>query len=202
MLLLTDRFERKYLIFADTVVWFAGLTLFALRLASTVMLGSFLASTALGMYLQVAYTYTAENFPTRAKSSGFALTDGIGHVGGALGAIFLSVLVLSHSFFTGFEFIAITDLLAGTLALLDPRSTGAHVGVCVRLTLSARFRDGGDRSRPLEARVSANINNHRGFRWIGVGSAAPRGTADGRYRAIAGGFHSDIPERLRPRRNM
>ncbi|MFP3283375.1 MAG: MFS transporter [Nitrososphaeria archaeon] len=123
MLLLTDRFERKYLIFANTVVWFTGLTLFALRLASTVMLGSFLASTALGMYLQVAYTYTAENFPTRARSSGFALTDGIGHVGGALGAIFLPVLVLSHSFFTGFEFIAITGLLAGTLALLGPRST-------------------------------------------------------------------------------
>jgi len=123
MLLLTDRFERKYLIFANTVVWFAGLTLFALRLTSTVMLGSFLASTALGMYLQVAYTYTAENFPTRARSSGFALTDGIGHVGGALGAIFLPVLVLSHSFFTGFEFIAITGLLAGTLALLGPRST-------------------------------------------------------------------------------
>jgi MFS family permease len=123
MLPLTDRFERKYLIFANTVVWFAGLTLFALRLTSTVMLGSFLASTALGMYLQVAYTYTAENFPTRARSSGFALTDGIGHVGGALGAIFLPVLVLSHSFFTGFEFIAITGLLAGTLALLGPRST-------------------------------------------------------------------------------
>lgn len=37
---------------------------------------------------------------------------------------------------------------------------------------------------------------------MSVGSAAPRGTADGRYRAVAGGFHSDISERLRPRRNM
>ncbi len=124
MLLIADRFERKLLVFMDTVIWFVGLTLFALKLAPTVIAGSFIASMALGMYLQVAYTYTAENFPTRARSSGFALTDGIGHVGGAFGALFLPVLVLSHSFFVGFEFIAVTGLLAGVLALLGPRSTG------------------------------------------------------------------------------
>ncbi len=124
MVLTADKVERKLLVFIDTVVWFIGLTLFALKLMPTIIAGSFLASMALGMYLQVAYTYTAENFPTRARSSGFALTDGIGHVGGAFGALFLPVLVLSHSFFVGFEFIAITGLLAGILALLGPRSTG------------------------------------------------------------------------------
>ncbi|HLH86371.1 MAG TPA: MFS transporter, partial [Thermoplasmataceae archaeon] len=89
MIFTSDKFERKNVIFADTFVWFIGLLLFATKLSWALFAGSFLASMALGMYLQVAYTFTAENYPTRARSSGFALTDGIGHIGGALGALLL-----------------------------------------------------------------------------------------------------------------
>jgi hypothetical protein len=42
----------------------------ALASKAVLILGSFLASLTLGLYLQVAYTYTAENFPTRARVSG------------------------------------------------------------------------------------------------------------------------------------
>ena len=45
---------------------------------------NFLAAIGPGMYLQVAYTFTAENYPTMARSSGFGITDGIGHDGGVL----------------------------------------------------------------------------------------------------------------------
>jgi hypothetical protein len=31
---------------------------------------------------QVAYTFTAENFPTRLRTRGYALADGGGHLGG------------------------------------------------------------------------------------------------------------------------
>ncbi|MCY0852060.1 MAG: MFS transporter [Thermoplasma acidophilum] len=123
MVVSADRFERKYVIFADTVVWFIGLMLFSAKISAFIFAGSFLASMALGMYLQVAYTYTAENYPTRARSSGFALTDGIGHVGGAFGALFLPVLVASYSFAFGFRFIAITGLIAGILAMLGPKTS-------------------------------------------------------------------------------
>jgi len=123
MVVSADRFERKYVIFADTVVWFIGLMLFSIKVSAFIFAGSFLASMALGMYLQVAYTYTAENYPTRARSSGFALTDGIGHVGGAFGALFLPVLVASFSFAFGFRFIAITGLIAGILAMFGPKTS-------------------------------------------------------------------------------
>ncbi|GGM78985.1 MFS transporter [Thermogymnomonas acidicola] len=118
-----DRYERKFVIFADTVVWFIGLFLFSIKTGLFIYLGSFLAALALGMYLQVAYTYTAESYPTRARTSGFALTDGIGHAGGAFGAIFLPILVASFSFAFGFRFIAVTGLIAGIIALLGPRSS-------------------------------------------------------------------------------
>ncbi|MEM0158769.1 MAG: MFS transporter [Thermoplasmataceae archaeon] len=118
MILTADKFERKYVIFVDTLVWFIGMLLFATKVHLALFAGSFLASLALGMYLQVAYTFTAENYPTRARSSGFALTDGIGHIGGAFGAIFLPILVATYSFFVGFSFIAVTGLIAGLLVLV------------------------------------------------------------------------------------
>jgi putative MFS transporter len=127
MAVLADRIERKLLIFAATLVWLAGMIVIGTLASEAVLItGSFLASLALGLYLQVAYTYTAESFPTRARASGFSLSDGIGHGGGALGALVLPAVV-SVSFFAGFAGIGVTGLLAGLVALLGPRSSGRRL---------------------------------------------------------------------------
>jgi len=125
MAVLADRIERRLLIFASTLIWLAGMLVVG-TLANEAVLtaGSFLASLALGLYLQVAYTYTAESFPTRARASGFALSDGLGHGGGAVGALVLPVVVSSVSFFAGFAGMGVTGAIAGLLALLGPRSSG------------------------------------------------------------------------------
>ncbi len=125
MLVTSDRIERKYLIFASTVVWLVGMVLIASLANSTVVtIGSFLAAVALGSFLQVAYTFTAERFPTRLRARGFALADGVGHFGGAVGALLLPTLVTATSFFTGFLVIGITGLLAGVIALFGPKASG------------------------------------------------------------------------------
>ncbi|MGH8427832.1 MAG: MFS transporter [Gammaproteobacteria bacterium] len=124
MVWLADRIERRLLIFGSTVVWLAGMVLIGASTSEAMLgIGSFLASFALGLYLQVAYTYTAELFPTRARSSGFSLSDGIGHAGGALGAIVLPMAVASTSFLTGFVGTGITGLIAGLIALAGPRTS-------------------------------------------------------------------------------
>jgi MFS family permease len=121
MLYLADRLERRWLILGSTILWFVGMLLIASSLSeAVVILGTFLSSTALGMYLQAAYTFTAESFPTRARSSGFAFSDGFGHAGGALGALVLPVMVSSLSFFGGFAIIGATGLAAGILAAFGP----------------------------------------------------------------------------------
>ena len=112
MAVLADRIERRLLIFASTLVWLAGMIVVGtLASEAALTVGSFLASLALGLYLQVAYTYTAESFPTRARASGFALSDGLGHGGGALGALVLPTVVASFSFFAGFAAIGVTGPL-------------------------------------------------------------------------------------------
>jgi putative MFS transporter len=121
---LSDRLERKFLMFASSAVWLVGLILVGtLANEATLVTGAFLAALGLGMWLQVAYTYTAECFPTRARSSGFAVSDGVGHAGGAVGGIGLPHLVAATSFFTGFLGIGLTGLAAGVVALAGPRSS-------------------------------------------------------------------------------
>jgi MFS family permease len=123
-----DRVERYRLIVVATALWFLGMLLIG-TLASGLVLtaGSFLASLSLGMYLQVAYTYTAESFPTRARTSGFAWSDGLGHLGGAAGALGLPTLIAATSFFAGFTTVGVTGLAAGAIAIFGPRATGRRL---------------------------------------------------------------------------
>jgi MFS family permease len=124
MLALADRFERKWLILGCTVVWLVGMALIgSLANAATIMAGAFLASLSLGMYLQVAYTFTAESYPTKSRAYGFALSDGIGHIGGALGALCLPLLVAQFGFSYGFVIIGLTGLLSGLIALAGPSAS-------------------------------------------------------------------------------
>lgn len=146
MILTADRIERKYLILADTVVWLFGMVVFSFATHYALFVGSFMASLSLGMFLQVAYTFTAESYPTRARSTGFALTDGIGHGGGALGALLLPFLVTTYSFSTGFILIGVTGLIAGFFALAGPMAT--------RQTLE---RVSGESGEPLKISIGNNL---------------------------------------------
>ncbi len=125
---LSDRKERKVLMFASSVVWLVGLILVGtLANEGVLVTGAFLAALGLGMWLQVAYTYTAECFPTAARSTGFAVSDGVGHAGGAVGGLALPHVVAGTSFFTGFVGIGITGVAAGVVALLGPKSSGRRL---------------------------------------------------------------------------
>jgi MFS transporter, putative metabolite:H+ symporter len=116
-----DRFERKLLLPASGFVWLVGMILIGAASSEALLIvGAFLASTALGMFLQAGYTYTAESFPTRARATGFALCDGLGHGGGALGGLILPTIVSDLSFFAGFTIIGATGLIAGLIALAGP----------------------------------------------------------------------------------
>ncbi len=123
-----DRVERHLLIVVATGVWLIGMVrIGSLNGAFLITAGSFLASFALGTYLQVAYTYTAESYPTRARTSGFAWIDGLGHSGGVVGALALPALMTATSFFFGLTVVGITGFTAGIIALFGPKSTGQRL---------------------------------------------------------------------------
>jgi MFS transporter, putative metabolite:H+ symporter len=118
---LGDMFERKFTIMAGMALWticfvaigYAERTLF-------IYAAVFLVSMSLGLFLPLLYALTAESFPTNARATGVSLTDGVGHLGGAIGPIMAFAVYnwggIGNGFTTVFLFMALTGLV--TLLIL------------------------------------------------------------------------------------
>ena len=89
----------------------------------------FIASTSIGLLVPMLYTYTAEHFPTNARATGVALTDGLGHVGGALAPLIVLGANAAWGFSSAFLVMGITGLVAGALILLGIKATGRSLEV-------------------------------------------------------------------------
>lgn len=57
------------------------------------VIGSVILFFGFNLWVPIAYSWTTENFPTRARTTGFALVDGIGHLGGGVGVMFIAPLI-------------------------------------------------------------------------------------------------------------
>lgn len=122
---LSDKFERKYSVSAIALIWALMLLSIGFYQARwIIVLSGFIASATIGLLIPILYTYTGENFPTGSRATGIAISDGIGHLGGAFcGQIIFGIY--SFSGFTGaFAGMAVTGLLTGVLILFGARTTG------------------------------------------------------------------------------
>lgn len=90
-----------------------------------IIVGSFIASTTIGLLVPILYTLTAEHFSTRSRATGVAMTDGLGHIGGALAPFF--VLVLGSGVLGGFSeafvVMGVSGLVTAALLSLSTRAT-------------------------------------------------------------------------------
>jgi MFS family permease len=127
---IADRWERKYLVASAFSIATLAVFLYALAVhfSSAVLLtvGAFLGAFATAFAVP-AYTYTAELFPTRARATGFALADGIGHLGGAV-VPFVVYLVFNplKPLSTGvnmFILLGVFEIIATLIVLTGPRTT-------------------------------------------------------------------------------
>ena len=57
------------------------------------VLGSMIVFFGFNVWVPIAYAWSVENYPTRARTTGFALVDGIGHLGGGVGLIAIAPLI-------------------------------------------------------------------------------------------------------------
>ncbi len=116
---LGDRFERKYSILVGILVYAAGLLAFGvIPSATTIYVAGFILSVALVFFFPLLYALTAESFPTQARATGVAMTDGIGHIGGALAPILTLTIytAFGHAGFTmAFMYMTVTALVGAAL---------------------------------------------------------------------------------------
>ncbi len=97
--LLADRLERKWLLVVNFSVWavaLAGIALTGTGAAIAVL--GFIAAVTIGLGVPTFYAFTAEHVPSRVRPLGMALTDGIGHLGGAAAPLVLIGLTLPAAF--------------------------------------------------------------------------------------------------------
>ncbi len=130
---LADKFQRKYSVFVGMMVWAAAFAMIAVVTNVLVIyLCVFLLTVALGFVIPLMYTLTNESFPTRARSTGVSLTDGLGHLGGAVGPVVATMLYAfggpEYGFASVFILIAATALAAALPMLLSIDATRQSLG--------------------------------------------------------------------------
>lgn len=91
--------ERKYWLPLSAAICIAG-GIFMATAGSVFVLsiiGAALIFFGFNLWVPMTYSWSTENYPTRARTTGFALVDGIGHVGGGVGLMVIAPLALHMS---------------------------------------------------------------------------------------------------------
>ncbi|MGH2480303.1 MAG: MFS transporter, partial [Ktedonobacteraceae bacterium] len=80
-------------------------------------IGSIVLFFGFNLWVPMTYTWSTENYPTRARATGFALVDGIGHLGGGVGILVIAPLIptLLTSFGLGTGAIVLFVIIAAFL---------------------------------------------------------------------------------------
>lgn len=92
MSFLVEKLERRYWLPIAAAITLVGAILVALAGTQIVVafIGAGLIFAGFNLWVSPSYAMTAESFPTRARTTGFALVDGVGHIGGGIGVLVIA----------------------------------------------------------------------------------------------------------------
>ena len=91
-----ETLERKYWLPISAVLTIIGGLIIALSGTGNfafAAIGSFILFIGFNLFVPMCWAWSAENYPTRARATGFALVDGIGHIGGGVGILVIAPLI-------------------------------------------------------------------------------------------------------------
>lgn len=107
-----ESLERKYWLPISAVFTIIGGLIIGLSGSANfwvTVIGAIILFIGFNLFVPMAWAWSAENYPTRARATGFALVDGIGHIGGGVGIL----------------------LIAGNITTLGPVGTFLVIGGCL-----------------------------------------------------------------------
>lgn len=91
-----ERLERKlWLPISAVLTLIGGLMIAAFTSTNFTLaaIGSIITFFGFNLWVPMTYTWSTESYPTRARATGFALVDGVGHLGGGVGILVIAPLI-------------------------------------------------------------------------------------------------------------
>ena len=103
-----ERMERKHWPLVAACITVAGGVLLAYGGTDVplAILGTIIVFFGFNVWVPIAYAWSIEHYPTRARTTGFALVDGIGHLGGGIGMFAIAPLIPMLGVFGSFMLIS------------------------------------------------------------------------------------------------
>jgi hypothetical protein len=87
-------------------------------------IGAMLIFAGFNLWVSPTYAMTAESFPTRPRTTGFALVDGVGHIGGGIGVRVVAPILPHMSVFGALMLISSFLVVAAILAQFTTHTRG------------------------------------------------------------------------------
>ena len=124
--LFVERLERRYWLPIGGAITLIGSILLAEAgtTLAVAFVGAGLIFFGFNVWVSPTYALSAEAFPTRARSTGFALVDGVGHIGGGIGVLVIANHVGSMSVLGALLLISAFQIVAAIIAQFTPHTRG------------------------------------------------------------------------------
>lgn len=120
----SESIERRYWLPIGAALTILGAVLIA-TLGDSIawaFIGSFIVFFGFNVWVPPTFALSAESFPTRIRSAGFGLVDGLGVTGGMVGVLVIAPLVPQLSALTALLLISAFQVVAAVLAQFAPRT--------------------------------------------------------------------------------
>jgi putative MFS transporter len=114
-----DRIDRRWWLPISAVITVAGSAVLAGagETRAVAFLGAAVIFFGFNLWVPMTYARSAENFPTRARTTGFALVDGVGHLGGGIGVLAIAPAIPHLSTFGALLLISGFLVVAAVLGM-------------------------------------------------------------------------------------
>jgi hypothetical protein len=124
-----ERLERRHWLPIAAVVTLVGAVLVALAgtTIAVAFVGAILIFAGFNLWVSPTYALSAECFPTRARTTGFALVDGVGHIGGGIGVLVIAPYLPHMSTLGALLLVSSFLVVAAVIAQFTPHTRNRHL---------------------------------------------------------------------------
>jgi MFS family permease len=129
-----ERLERKLWLPIGAVITLVGGILIAVsgqagahEIPWGAFIGALIVFFGFNIWVPMTYAWSAENFPTRARVTGFGLVDGVGHVGGGIGLLLIVPLLPQIGVLPSFVLIGAFLVISAIVAQFGVATRGKEL---------------------------------------------------------------------------